>query len=100
MWVSTKGSGQVSKVYVSRVENTCSQVYNIEGEDLCMIGTAEIPLAGMFANKILPVEDLPIKLVGFSHCFRMEAGARGQENKGLYRLVSNLLIIHIEIIFD
>ena len=48
--------------------------------------TAEIPLAGMYAGKAIPVEKLPVKMVGPSRCFRAEAGARGVDTKGLYRV--------------
>ena len=50
-----------------------------------MIGTSEIPLAGMYADQLLNVRRLPHKMVAFSHCFRAEAG-RGQHSFGLYRL--------------
>jgi len=45
--------------------------------DLCLAGTAEIPVGGMFMNKILAETELPAKVVAFSHCFRTEAGAAG-----------------------
>ena len=51
----------------------------------CLIGTSEIPLAGMYANEILRRDALPAKMVAFSHCFRKEAG-KGEHSKGLYRL--------------
>ena len=54
--------------------------------ELVLSGTAEIPLAGMFANKILPLGDLPLKVVGLGRAFRAEAGARGTETRGLYRV--------------
>ena len=63
-----------------------SQVYTIEGHDLCLIGTAEITLGGMLAGKILNREELPVRLGGYSHCFRTEAGAYGRESRGLYRV--------------
>lgn len=63
-----------------------SQVYNIEGHDLCLIGTAEITLGGTLAGKILQSKELPIRLGGFSHCFRTEAGTHGRESRGLYRV--------------
>jgi seryl-tRNA synthetase len=68
-----------------------SQVYHLERNNTpldqqeCLIGTSEIPLAGMFANELLNKESLPGKFVAFSHCFRKEAG-HGQHSKGLYRL--------------
>ncbi|KAI9749396.1 MAG: Serine--tRNA ligase, mitochondrial [Lichina confinis] len=52
----------------------------------CLAGTAEIPLAGMRANSILPEQGLPYKVAGASRCFRAEAGARGVDTKGLYRV--------------
>jgi seryl-tRNA synthetase len=63
-----------------------TQIYSIENSDLCLIATAEITLGGMLADTILKAEDLPMKFVGLSHCFRTEAGAAGRESKGLYRV--------------
>ncbi|KAI9512568.1 seryl-tRNA synthetase [Russula earlei] len=54
--------------------------------ELVLSGTAEIPLAGMFANKVLASSDLPFKVVGLGRAFRAEAGARGAETRGLYRV--------------
>lgn len=51
----------------------------------CLIGTAEIPLAGMYANELLRRDLLPARFVAYSHCFRKEAG-KGEHSKGLYRL--------------
>lgn len=51
-----------------------------------MAGTAEIPLAGKKAKQVLEEKDLPIKIVGSSRCYRAEAGARGAQTKGLYRV--------------
>ncbi|EXJ87699.1 seryl-tRNA synthetase [Capronia coronata CBS 617.96] len=51
-----------------------------------LAATAEIPLAGMHASKSIPESRLPVKLVGSSRCFRAEAGARGVDTKGLYRV--------------
>ncbi len=63
-----------------------TQIYSISGHELCLIGTSEITLGGMYADSILAEEDLPLKLAGVSHCFRTEAGAHGRESKGLYRV--------------
>jgi seryl-tRNA synthetase len=63
-----------------------SNIYALEGEDMCLIGTAEITLGGYHAGAILDAEALPLKLAGLSHCFRREAGAAGQYSKGLYRV--------------
>ncbi|KAK9809278.1 hypothetical protein WJX73_000344 [Symbiochloris irregularis] len=67
-----------------RAENT--QVYSIMDSSLCLTGTAEVPLGGLYMDQIIPEEQLPIKLAGFGHCFRTEAGAAGAASKGLYRV--------------
>ncbi|KAF6766617.1 seryl-tRNA synthetase [Ephemerocybe angulata] len=53
---------------------------------LILSGTAEIPLAGMFANKVYNEAALPLKYVGVGHAFRQEAGARSADTRGLYRV--------------
>jgi len=63
-----------------------SNIYPVEGTDLCLIATAEFTLGGYHAGRVLPAEQLPVKLAGLSHCFRREAGAAGQFSKGLYRV--------------
>lgn len=62
------------------------QIYNIEGDDISLIGTAEIVLGGYHSGEVLLKEELPKKYLGFSHCFRTEAGAYGRTSKGLYRV--------------
>ncbi|KAJ5601664.1 Aminoacyl-tRNA synthetase class II [Penicillium lagena] len=51
-----------------------------------LTGTAEIPLAAMYAGRDIDAAELPIKLVGASRCYRAEAGSRGVDTKGLYRV--------------
>jgi seryl-tRNA synthetase len=63
-----------------------TQIYSIENTDLNLVATAEITLGGMYAGLVLDAEQLPLKLVGISHCFRTEAGAAGRASKGLYRV--------------
>ena len=63
-----------------------TQIYSIAGSDLCLVGTAEITLGGMYAEQIIEAEKLPIKLAGISHCFRTEAGAAGKATRGIYRV--------------
>jgi len=63
-----------------------TQVYSIENADLALIGTAEITIAGYHLDEIIPAERLPLRYLGFSHCFRTEAGAHGKESRGLYRV--------------
>ncbi len=63
-----------------------SNVYTLEGENACLVATAEITLGGYHSNEILKKETLPLMYGGISHCFRREAGASGQFSKGLYRV--------------
>jgi seryl-tRNA synthetase len=63
-----------------------TQVYSIENSDLCLVGTAEITLGGMYSGQTIGDEQLPIKLCGISHCFRTEAGAAGKATRGLFRV--------------
>jgi seryl-tRNA synthetase len=63
-----------------------TQIYNVENTDLCLVATAEITLGGYYADEVLLEEQLPITMCGISHCFRTEAGAHGQESRGLYRV--------------
>ena len=73
-----------SMAFSPRGEET--QIYSIADTDLDLVGTAEITLGGLYADTILEEADLPVKLVGVSHCYRTEAGAHGREAKGLYRV--------------
>ncbi|MCK5310403.1 MAG: serine--tRNA ligase, partial [Thermoplasmata archaeon] len=61
-------------------------MYKIEDEDLYLIATAEHPMAAMFMNEIIDEDDLPLKFVGFSTCFRKEIGAHGVDTRGLFRM--------------
>ncbi|MCA9386636.1 serine--tRNA ligase [Candidatus Dojkabacteria bacterium] len=63
-----------------------AQTYEIEGEDLGLIATAEVTMAGYHADEIFDAKDLPKKYVAISHCYRKEAGAYGKYSKGLYRI--------------
>ena len=63
-----------------------TQIYSIDGTDLSLVATAEIPLGGMLAGQTVDAEELPIRLCGISHCFRTEAGAAGRASRGLYRV--------------
>ncbi|MGA2613620.1 MAG: serine--tRNA ligase [Spirochaetia bacterium] len=63
-----------------------SNIYTLEGTDLCLVATAEFTLGGYNSGKILSADALPIRFAGVSHCFRREAGAAGQFSKGLYRV--------------
>jgi seryl-tRNA synthetase len=70
--------------YIPRGNET--QIYSVAGTDLCLIATAEITLAGMFADQIVDADKLPMKFVGLSHCFRTESGAAGRATRGLFRV--------------
>src|SRR5262245_24537160 len=63
-----------------------TQIYSVEGTDLSLIATAEITVGGMHKDEILEEEQLPLRYVGLSHCFRTEAGAAGRATRGLYRV--------------
>jgi seryl-tRNA synthetase len=63
-----------------------AQIYEIKNQDLGLIATAEVTMAGYHADEILKEENLPKKYVAVSHCFRQEAGAYGKFSKGLYRV--------------
>jgi seryl-tRNA synthetase len=63
-----------------------TQVYSIAESQLCLTGTAEIPLGGVFMDQILSEQELPRKVAAFGRCFRTEAGAAGAAGKGLYRV--------------
>ncbi len=70
--------------YIPRGPET--QIYSIDGTDLSLVATAEIPLGGMLAGQTVDSECLPMRLCGISHCFRTEAGAAGRASRGLYRV--------------
>lgn len=63
-----------------------SDEYAIEGEDLSMIATAEIPLTGYHADEIIDEDRLPLLYAGLSPCYRREAGAAGKHTRGLFRV--------------
>ncbi len=72
------GSGQLPKF--------ADQMYKIEGDDLFLIPTAEIPLTNMHAGEILPAAELPKRYTAFTACWRREAGAAGRETRGITRV--------------
>ncbi len=61
-------------------------IYKIEGEDLYLISTSEHPIASMLMDEIVEPRELPLKVGGFSPCFRKEAGAHGKDTKGIFRV--------------
>jgi seryl-tRNA synthetase len=62
------------------------QVYSVKEDDLYLVGTSEVPLAAMHGDEILDEDDLPLRYVGVSTCFRVEAGTYGKDTRGLFRV--------------
>jgi seryl-tRNA synthetase len=62
------------------------QTYRMEADQLNLAGTAEVPLTAYHMGEILKAEELPLKYVAMSSCFRREAGAAGKDTYGLYRI--------------
>lgn len=62
------------------------QVYHIDSDDLNLVGTSEVPLAALHMEEILPEDELPLRYVGYSSCFRREAGAAGKDTRGMFRV--------------
>jgi seryl-tRNA synthetase len=61
-------------------------VYRIEGQDLYLVGTSEVPMAAYHSDEILDAESLPLRYAAFSPCFRKEAGSHGKDTKGIIRV--------------
>ncbi|KAI4184472.1 MAG: hypothetical protein L6R41_004717 [Letrouitia leprolyta] len=80
--------GEQQTYAIAQYQN--SQLSLRERNETCpektLAGTAEIPFASMKANTTLNEQELPVQIVGASRCYRAEAGARGAETKGLYRV--------------
>ncbi len=72
------GTGQLPKMQ--------DDMYYMERDDLYLIPTAEVPLTNIYRGEILPEAQLPIKFVGYSACFRREAGSYGKDSKGFLRV--------------
>ena len=62
------------------------QMYHISNDNLYLIPTAEVPITNFYRNSIINSSDLPIKLTGYTPCFRREAGSYGKDVRGLNRL--------------
>jgi len=63
-----------------------AQVYRCADDDLYLAGTAEVPIASMHAREMLPAERMPRRYVGYSTCFRREAGTYGRDTRGIIRV--------------
>jgi seryl-tRNA synthetase len=75
---SMKGTGQIPKME--------EDMYFIEKDDLFPVPTAEVPITNIHRDEILAEKDLPIRYVGYSPCFRREAGSYGKDSKGFLRV--------------
>jgi len=63
-----------------------NEKYYIEKDKLYLVGSSEQPIIAMHANEIFKIRDLPKRYVGFSSCFRREAGSYGKDTKGIFRV--------------
>jgi seryl-tRNA synthetase len=63
-----------------------ANVYELPADDLYLAGTAEIPLASLHGGEIIAADELPLRYVAFSPCFRREAGAAGRDTRGMIRV--------------
>lgn len=65
-----------------------NEIYHVnpEDDDLYLVGTAEVPLCMLYADKIIPAAELPKRFIGFSTCFRREAGSYGKDTQGILRV--------------
>ena len=74
---SLTGTGQLPKFE--------EDLFKIANEEMYLIPTAEVPVTNIYKNKILKLEDLPIRYVAHTPCFRSEAGSYGKDTKGMIR---------------
>ncbi|MDZ4122459.1 MAG: serine--tRNA ligase, partial [Candidatus Cloacimonadaceae bacterium] len=72
------GTGQLPKLE--------EDMYHVGADDLFLIPTAEVPVTNFHQDEVLPYNQLPIKYVSYTPCFRREAGSYGKDTKGLQRL--------------
>ncbi|CAN1487776.1 SerS Seryl-tRNA synthetase [Mycobacteriaceae bacterium] len=62
------------------------EIYHLQADDLYLVGTSEVPLAGYHAEEILDLSDGPLRYAGWSTCFRREAGSYGKDTRGIIRV--------------
>ncbi|QKT05844.1 serine--tRNA ligase [Gordonia sp. X0973] len=62
------------------------EVYHLQDDDLYLVGTSEVPLAGYHSDEILDLSDGPKRYAGWSSCFRREAGSYGKDTRGIIRV--------------
>lgn len=61
-------------------------VYHLDKDDLYLVGTSEVALAGYHMDEIIDADRLPLRYAGFSPCFRREAGSHGKDTRGIFRV--------------
>jgi seryl-tRNA synthetase len=66
--------------------DTEQQIYRLADDDLFLTGTSEVALASLHRDEILAADEVPRRYAGFSTCFRREAGAAGQDTRGIFRV--------------
>ena len=62
------------------------EVYRLEADDLFLVGTSEVPLAGYYMDEIIDLSDGPLRFAGISSCYRREAGSYGKDTRGIIRV--------------
>ena len=72
-----EGTGQLPKFE--------DDLYKIEGQELFLIPTAEVPLTNLYQDEILSADELPKRMTAYTSCFRKEAGAAGRDTRGMIR---------------
>lgn len=72
-----EGTGQLPKFE--------DDLYKIDGQELFLIPTAEVPVTNLYQDEILSAEELPKKMTAYTSCFRKEAGAAGRDTRGMIR---------------
>lgn len=77
---------EASGIGTGQLPDKEGQMYHSAADDLYLIPTAEVPLTNIFRDVIVRKEDFPIKLCGYTPCFRREAGSYGKDVRGLNRL--------------
>ncbi|MBZ0200610.1 MAG: serine--tRNA ligase, partial [Ignavibacteriaceae bacterium] len=75
---SMRGTGQLPKM--------ADDMYYVEKDALYLIPTAEVPITNIYRNETVEESELPVKMVGYSACFRREAGSYGKDSKGFLRV--------------
>ncbi len=61
-------------------------IYEVERDELFLVGTSEVPLGALHADDIIDASQLPVRYAGISTCFRREAGAAGKDTRGIFRV--------------